>query len=255
MEVADLATHVPNFGSLSHVERVKIFAWYLHTYKGKDGFTSTDIRQCYQALHLELPNISDILATLAQKKPKKPVIMLRTGNQFRLEMSVRQELQTKYGNRPIAIAVEKSLAELPLKLTDETKRKYLVEAINCYKSQCFRAAILMTWNLAYDHLVNWVMADLSRLAKFNTKLPNQSPFNTGLVVSKREDFEWMQESQVVNICGHKDIALITDNVKKMLIQGLDWRNMSAHPATIEVKQINAEHVILSLVDNVVLRLI
>ncbi len=251
MELTDLTTHVPNFGSLSHVERVKIFGWYLHVHRGKEHFNTTDIRQCHEALHLDLPNISDVLASLSQRKPK---LLLKKGTQYRLELSARQELDGKYGNRPIAIAVEKSLNELPAKLSDETKRKYLVEAINCYKSQCFRAAILMAWNLTYDHLVNWVMADPSRLAKFNTKLPNKAPFISGTIVTKREDLEWLKESEVVGICGGRDVALITDSVKKILLQGLEWRNMSAHPTAIEVKQVNAEHTILSLVDNVVLHL-
>jgi hypothetical protein len=169
-------------------------------------------------------------------------------------MRVRQELDAKYGNRPISIAVEKSLAELPVRLSDETKRKYLVEALNCYKAQCYRAAILMTWNLAYDHLLNWILAVPARVAKFNVKLPSKPPFSSGRVVSKREDFEWLGEREVVDICGHKDVAIITDNLKKILCQNLDRRNMSAHPSTIEIKQVNAEDTISSLVENIVLRL-
>lgn len=251
MQLTDLTSHVPNFTGLSHVERVKVFGWFLHTDRGQQQFTTTDIRRCYEALHLEVPNIADILARLAEKKPK---VMLRTGNQYKLEMRVRQELDAKHGNRPISIAVEKSLAELPARLADETKRKYLVEALNCYKSQCFRAAILMSWNLAYDHLLQWLLADTTRTAKFNTKLPAKPPFSTGLVIAQRGDFEWLRELEVIEICGNKNVALISDNLKKILEQNLDWRNMSSHPATIEVTQVNAEHVISSLVENVVLRL-
>lgn len=251
MEISELVRLVPKFTSLLHTERVTLFGWYLQVYRGKERFSTSDVGWCYDTLHLDKPNISDVLARLALKKPR---VLLRTGNLYKLEMHVRQELDAKYGKRPIAIEVEKSLAELPAKLGDETKRKYLVEAIDCYRSKCFRAAILMAWNLAYDHLVNWVLSEPTRLAKFNTKLPNKPPFSTGLQVTNREHFEWLTESEVVGICGHKDVAVITDNVKKILTQSLDWRNMSAHPATIEIKQVNTEHTILTLVDNVVLRL-
>ena len=251
MELTDLISHVANFAGMSHVDRVKVLGWYLHTYKGQEWVTTTDVRCCYEALHLDVPNIADVLASLAAKKPK---VFLKKSNHYKLEMCVRQELDKKYGNRPISIAVEKSLAELPARLTDETKRKYLIEALNCYKSQCFRAAILMAWNLAYDHLLNWLLADFVRLVKLNTKLPDKPPFRTGLLVSKREDFEWLSEREVIDICGHKDIAIIPDNLKKILIQNLEWRNMAAHPATIEIKQVNTEHAISSLVENVVLRL-
>ena len=257
MELADLTNHVPDFGHLPQVDKVKVFAWYLHVHKRKEHFTSTDIRQCHETLHLEPPNVSDILAKLALRKPR---VLLRTGSQFKLEMRVRQELETKYGTRPISIAVEQSLAELPVRISDETKRKYYVEALNCYKSKCFRAAILMSWNLAYDHLLNWVLSNPSRLAKFNTELPSKPPFvlatgAVGMTIAKREDFERLGEHEVITICGHKNVAIISDNVKKILVECLQWRNMSAHPSTIEVKQVTAEHTILNLVENVVLHLV
>lgn len=252
MELKDFVNLVPDFAALSHPEAVKHLCWYLHVHCGKDRITTTEVRYCYEQLHLAAPNVADVLAKLATKKPP---VLLRTGNQYKLEMRIRQEMDAKYSNRPITIAIEKSLAELPPRLADETKRKYLQEALDCYKVRCNRAAILMAWNLAYDHLVNWVLVDATRLARFNAKLPNKPPFNTGIVITSREGFEWLGESEVVDICGHKDVAIITANLKKILREGLDWRNMSAHPATIEIKQVTTEHTISSLVENVVLRLI
>ncbi len=256
MEVSDFVTVVPEFTSLLHTERVILFGWYLHVYRGKERFSTSDIASCYDILHLAKPNISDVLAKLSLKKPR---VLLKSGSFYKLEMLVRQDLDTKYGNRPISIAVEKSLTELPARISDETKRKYYVEAYNCYRAKCFRAAILMSWNLAYDHLLNWVLSDPIRLAKFNTKLPAKPPFTiaasaVGLTITKREDFEWLGEHEVVTICGHKDIALISDNVKKVLEECLRWRNMSAHPSTIEIAQVTTEHTILNLVENVVLHL-
>jgi len=79
---------------------------------------------------------------------------------------------------PHLIAVEKSCRAAG-RLADETQRKYLVEALNCYRAKCYRAAILMTWNLAYDHLLHWLLADAARIKRFNTKLPSKPPFTTG----------------------------------------------------------------------------
>lgn len=81
MELSDLSGHIPNFAGMLHVERVKLLGWYLHTYRGQERFTTTDIRRCYEALHLDVPNISDVLASLAAKSPK---VMLRSGNQYKL---------------------------------------------------------------------------------------------------------------------------------------------------------------------------
>jgi len=252
MEINELVTLVPNFAGMSHPERIKILAWHVQSNGGQEYFGTSDIRRIYEFLHLEVPNVADSLAKLATRKPP---VLLKNRSGYRLEMRARQELDAKYGNRPITISVHKSLAELPPKLSDETKRKYLTECLDCYRAQCYRAAILMVWNLAYDHLLNWLLLDPARIAKFNSQLPARPPFSTGMVISKREDFEWMGETEVVEICGHKNVALITANVKKILKQSIDWRNMAAHPSTVEIKQINAEHTILALVDNVVLRLV
>jgi len=251
MDLQDFITVVPSFRQLRHPERITLLGWYLHTHKGKEQFSTSDIRQCYELLHLEVPNIADVLAKLASRKPPT---LLKKNYQYRLEMRARQELDSKYSNRPVSIAIEKTLAALPSKLADESKRKYLDEALNCYRAKCYRAAILMTWNLAYDHLLNWILADPHRLSKFNGKLPSKPPFDGGKVIASRDDFEWLGEREVIDIAGHKTVAIITDNLRKILAQNLDRRNMSAHPATIEVTQVNAEDTISNLVENVVLRL-
>jgi len=251
MELTDLPTLVPDFHRLPNPDKVKHFAWYLHSCSKLDWFRTGEVRACFEVLHLDVPNVADILARLASRRPK---VLLRNGHEYKLELSTRQALDAKYGKRPISIAVEKSLTELPTRLSDETRRKYLVEALDCYRAGCFRASILMTWNLAYDHLIGWLLADPGRVARFNMKLPAKPPFSSGLVVSKRDDLEWLKESEVVSICGHKDVAIIPANLKKILNEALDWRNMSAHPATIEIRQVTAEHTISNLVENVVLRL-
>lgn len=250
MALLDVAAMVPAFVSMSHVDRITVLGWYLHTFEGKEWFGTADIRQCYEALNMDVPNVSDVLAKLSLRNPK---VLLRRRNQYKLEMRPRSDLDAKYANRPITIAVEKSLAALPSRLTDETKRKYLTEALSCYKSRCFRAAVLMTWSLAYDHLLNWVLTDAGRLAKFNSQLPNKPPFNVGSVVCKREDFEGLTEREVVEICGHKNVNVVSTNLKKILIQNLDRRNMAAHPSTIEITQLNAEDTISSMIENIVLK--
>ncbi|GAB4462126.1 MAG: hypothetical protein OHK0029_28400 [Armatimonadaceae bacterium] len=173
MNLKEFVSSVSGFISMSQTEQVKLFGWFILSYGGYDRFTTTQVRHCFENLHMDVPNITDVLNKLESRKRK---VVLKDGRGWRLEMRVRQEMDTKYGNRPISIAVEKSLIELPNSLVEETKRKYLEEALKCYKVGAFRAAIIMTWNLAYDHLLNWILADPMRIAKFNTKLPNKPPF-------------------------------------------------------------------------------
>lgn len=244
MELTDFTNSIPDFVRLSQPEQVKLFGWFILFHQTKERFTTSEVRHCFESLHMQVPNVTDVLNKLEARKPK---VVLKDSRGWRLEMRVRQDMDTRYGQRDITIAVEKSLSQLPNRIADETKRKYLEEALKCLRATAYRAAIVMTWNLAYDHLLNWLLADPARLAKCNAQLPHKPPFYTGKppvatghVISKREEFEWLTERDVVELCGHKDVAVITDSLKKVLVQNLDRRNMSAHPATVEITQVNAE---------------
>lgn len=249
MELSDCVNSLPEFVGMNQVEKVKFLGWFILFHRGKDRFSTTDIRLCFEALHLEVPNITDILTKLEKRNPK---VILKDGRGWRLERTVRQEMDKKYGNRPASIAVDKMLAELPGKIPDDTKRKYLSEALDCYRIKAYRAAIVMTWNLAYDHLLNWILADPTRLTDFNTQIAIQFPRKAGLAMSRQDDFEELKESEVVRIAASSN--LFSGSVKKILEEKLTRRNLSAHPTTIEITQYQAEDTISDLVNNVVLKL-
>ena len=111
----------------------------------------------------------------------------------------------------------------------------------------------MVWNLAYDHLLTWLTADAKRLADFNANIPVPSGGKRpAAVIGRRDDFEDLRERQVLDIASKAN--LITDGVKKVLVMGLDRRNLAAHPSGIDIAQPTADDMIHSLVTNVVLKL-
>lgn len=56
------------------------------------------------------------------------------------------------------------------KVSDEAEHPFLSEAIRCYNVKAFRGATVMAWNLAYNQLLKWVLANAQRLADFNAKI-------------------------------------------------------------------------------------
>jgi hypothetical protein len=48
------------------------------------------------------------------------------------------------------------LLELPAKIPDLAERSFLDEGLRCLRCKAFRASIVMTWNLAYDHLCRYI---------------------------------------------------------------------------------------------------
>jgi len=171
-----------------------------------------------------------------------------------LKFSIRKSLDEKHGQRTITIQVTQMLAELPSKVPEVSEREFLQEALICYKHKAFRAAIVMTWNLAYDHLLSYILQH--KLSDFNTQWPRSFARRHAqarvAVMGAREDFGELKESEVIAIC--KSAAIISADVYKVMDEKLDKRNSAAHPSVLHIGQIQAEGVIDDLVNNVVLKI-
>ena len=152
------------------------------------------------------------------------------------------------------------MRDLPGKIADEAERIFLREAITCYHNKAFRAAIIMAWNLTYDHLARWILADAGRLSSFNSHIDARVGATSkgrtiskraGTRISKREDFEKLEEKEMIDIMGNAGL-LPSANTKKILEMQLTRRNMVAHPSLVFVDAPQADDAITSLVQNVVL---
>ena len=249
MDLDALARALPNLPRLSHAERVKAFAWHLHTHRKLDHFSLADIRACYEHLHYAKPqNLSGCLAQLQQKKPPD---LLKDRRGYRLEGRIREAYDAKYGTRPLTIVVDTLLSELPGKVPGEAERLFLAEAISCFRIKAFRAAIVMTWNVAYDHFEEWILRN--HLAAFNARIAVNYPKRTGIAIRAKEDFsDHFKESEVIEIS--RSACFLHDNIKKIMNEKLAKRNLAAHPSLIEITQYQAEDVISDLVTNVILKL-
>ena len=179
---------MPGFTGLQHPDKILHFGWYLHTHGDKERFDQASVRGCYQHEHLPEPNYNEQFKRLMEKRPK---VLLQDNGGYRLEHSVRAKLEEKYGNHETTIALSKMLKDLPGKISDQAEKLFLSEAITCYHRRAFRAAIVMTWNLAYDHLLHWILADAGRLAAFTAHIAGRiGPRKAAAIsIAKREDFE------------------------------------------------------------------
>jgi len=249
MELDDLARAIPTFTRFSHAEKIKAFAWHIHTHKKMDLFSQADIRACYDRLHYAKPgNISQCFQNLQQKKPPE---LLKDKRGYRLEGLVRKSYDVKYGTRPHTIVVDTLLADLPGNVPGEAERLFLAEAISCFRIKAFRAAIVMTWNVAYDHFEEWIIRN--QLAAFNARIAVNYPKKASMVIKTKDDFsDHLKESEVIEIS--KSAGFLHDNIKKIMNDKLTKRNLAAHPSLEEITQYQAEDVISDLVNNVILKL-
>lgn len=252
MELQEFVGIVPNFGSLSEPDKVLHLGWYLHAERKLERFDVPSIRQCFRDLHMEEPpNLARDMSRLADRNS-----LLKDGTGYRLHLNSRQPLDKKYGAQPGTVMVSQMLKDLVGKVPNQAEKLFLSEALRCYRAEAFRATIVMTWNLAYDHLLRWVLADPARLDAFNGKILQRlgPKRGTGVVIVRREDFENIKESEVIDICGLAGL-FASGNTKKVLDTQLTKRNLAAHPSLLTIGQPNADDAIYDLVNNVVLTLV
>ena len=250
MELSEFTALVSNFSSLAQTDQILHFAWYLHTFRNKETVDQAAVRGCFKERHMDEPNLSLLFKRIIDRRPK---VVLASGSGFRLESKIREQFDKEYGQHETTIAVTQMMKDLIGKVSDQGEKVFLAEAVKCYNVKAFRAAIVMAWNLGYDHLLYWVLADAGRLSAFNSKIiakigPKRG---TGLTIVKREDFEELKESEVLDICSNAGL-FGTKNTKRLLEIELTKRNMAAHPSTVVIGGPAADEAISSLVENVVL---
>jgi hypothetical protein len=107
----------------------------------------------------------------------------------------------------------------------------------------------MVWNLAYDHIIRWILADSSRLQYLNSGIAKRYP-KKGIVVAKVDDLDDLKESELIEAC--RTSELLNKNTIAILRDKLTRRNAVAHPSRITVTQHQADDAISDLVLNVIL---
>jgi hypothetical protein len=250
-DLGDLVGRIPEFSKWNHSEKIKFFAWFLHTFRSRERITGTEIGHCFDELHEERPtSISPFLISLDKKNPKD---MIRDGGGYRLVKTVRDHFDTKYGQRAATVTVEKLLADLPGKIPDTAERDFLSEALTCFHNGAFRAAIVMTWNLTFFHLCTYVLK--YKLPEFNVEYPTRYPGihkkAKAQIIASYDDFASdLKESEVIAI--FRSANIITKEQFNALDRQIGRRNSAAHPSTTVITVLQAEEFIHDLVTNVVL---
>lgn len=242
----DIFELAPDFDTRTPSDRISIVGWYLHERKGLETFDGPTLRATFKEMHAEPPPVSVYLPRMAAKRPP---IMVKQGGGYRLAGPVRRSLSEQLGSSQSSVSISALLKALPDRIPTLSERVFLQETLACYKAGAFRAATVMAWNLAYDHLMRWMVADQRRLDEFNSSLAARFP-KKAIVVKVATDLSELKESEVIDVL--KSARLVTKNVADLLREKLIRRNAAAHPSDLVVSQHQADDTISDLVINVVL---
>jgi hypothetical protein len=167
---------------------------------------------------------------------------------------VTEKLDAAYGQSAVTAKVKDLLTDLVEKLPDLAERAYYKEALICYTHGSSRAAVIMTWNIAFSHLCDHVIA--KRLTDFNaqwqTTFPGMHKSKPKTIVSMDDFNDKLKEADVLTIC--RDAGIITKNIYNIMHAALGKRNAAAHPSTVVIGQTQADAHIEDLIVNVVLKI-
>lgn len=248
MTPGEFVSSIAGFVGMRPVDQIKRFCWFVARHEKRATFTAADIASCYELSKCPKPSsISPFCSSLANQKPP---YLIRRGSEFELSRLAHEQFDALLGQRDATIVVQQVLQDLPSKLAVPVEKAYLDEALRCFRHDAVRAAIVMTWNLAYAHLCNVILTH--HISSFNAQLPLSFPKADIRAVVIRDDFEALKESQVLQVA--KSANIISGSVHKILKEKLDRRNIAAHPSNVVIRTETAEEFILDLVQNVVLKL-
>jgi len=250
VDLPALKATVPGLGSKSHYEKIRVFGWWLQVHKKKDRFIAADGGHCYDAIAFtRTASFGAYFKDLVHKKE-----LLKNAAGYKLAHQVRDELDTALGKAPATVAVNKQITELATQLPDLAERAYFQEMLTCHDHGARRAAIVMTWNVAYSHLCDHVLS--KRLADFNARwrvtYPGMHKRKVLDIASADDINDYLKESEFLTVC--RDADIITTNVFNTMDGALKKRNATAHASTAVIDQLQADAYISDLISNAVLKI-
>ncbi len=221
---------------------------YFHTaLQNKESVTGSDIESSFQTLHLKTyKRTRAYLSENASDRKGKYVKVAKGG--YRLALAKYNEIDHLYKQEPQKIEVSTHLTDLVAKVTDESEKAFLGEALNCYRIEAYRGFIIMVWIVTVDHLQKHIFAN--HLAAFNTALL-KSPDKKVKKVVNYDDFSDLNESKIIQLS--RSAGIISNDVRKILDEKLGTRNSCAHPSGIKISGHKATEFALDLIDNLLLK--
>ena len=96
-ELKALTDGIAGFAGWNHADKIRLFAWFLHSVRKKQRFQTADINKCYDDLHLEKTNTSQFLKQMEQRSPKE---LLKDGQGYYLVHRVFDDYERKHRPMP-----------------------------------------------------------------------------------------------------------------------------------------------------------
>ncbi|MCR4313293.1 MAG: hypothetical protein NUV58_03530 [Candidatus Roizmanbacteria bacterium] len=249
MDRKKLETFIEKFDDFSKwggKEQVDYFAYFLTAEENMDNFTAKQIQDCFDVLSLK--QYARTASYLSENVGKKDGRYVKGNSGYRLERSVYDEIKQRVNNEPKKVQVSQQLTDLISKIKDSQEKSFLIEALNCYRVEAYRATIIMVWILAIDHFQKYIFGQ--KLNDFNKALAKNPDKKVQKIVNY-DDFSDLSESKFIEVS--RSANIITNDIRKILDEKLGIRNSAAHPSSIVFTGHKTTEFALDIINNILLK--
>lgn len=232
----------------SQVSLIQLFVYFLTVELGQDTATAKEVDQCFTDCDLTPPKAT--AARLSEGLKKKPQKFVKSGAGYKLQRHMREALSKKLGAETTTSQTSATLRSLEHKMPTGSAKEFLAETLDCFEVGANRATIVMAWILVVNHLFDYILKH--KLAEFNAALAKNTDKRVKVsAITQRDDFSDIPEGKFIEFC--RSANIISNDVRKILVQKLDTRNSCAHPSGVKIKRTKVIDFVEDLVENVVLK--
>lgn len=232
-----------DFAKWDGKKQVDYFAYFLTAEGGNDSFTAKQIQDCFDSLSLK--QYARVAVYLSENAGSKKGRYIKSKTGYRLERSVHDEIRQIVNNEPKKVQVSQQLND---KIKDSQEKAFLIEALNCYRVESYRATIILIWVLAIDHLQKYIFGQ--KLNDFNSALAKNPDKRVQKIVNY-DDFSDLPETKFIELARASNI--ISNDVRKILDEKLGIRNSAAHPSGIIFSGHKTTEFALDIINNILLK--
>jgi hypothetical protein len=232
------------FSTWSTKMQVDYIVYFLTHHQGNESATVSDIEQCFELL--DLSKYGRLAVYLSEETKRGRYIKSTKG--YRLQRGVLEIVHSQYESEPKIVHVSQQLMDLLPAITEPSEKQFLNEALNCYRVESYRGAVVMMWILTIDHLQRFVYAN--HLNDFNVAIAAHPDKKMKQIVSY-DDFNDLKEHRFIELL--RGSGIVSNDVRKILDEKLGVRNSAGHPSGVKISGHKATEFMIDLIENVLLK--
>lgn len=251
MKIEEYIRTVPDFLELSHAQQVDYISLYLQKFQSQADISPSEIKEA--ADRLDVATLKDIarylrLNSTSTRKKKSTKYVKKSPGRFCLSRKYYQDILGTLTGLTIRKNLEHNLDKYDSIFTSKEEIAFYSEMKTCFRSNAYRACIILVWNLTisrlYHHVVNSDLVIFNSVLSLNTD--RRVKINS---VSKYDDFTEIPEGKFIDLC--RQAKIISNDQRKILEKYLGARNTYAHPSSF----IASEAMSIAMVDDLILNII